>query len=100
MSALLNWFHCFSNDDYSQTDDLTTQGALYSVSHHLPNVSTSFPSICPTDAGYGTDQMSYSSMPVEWEKNQIVSISESNCVKDEKIVDSKFLETILWYLLF
>lgn len=80
-----------THDDYSQTEDMSSsQGALYSVSQRLPTVSTSFSSLCPTDAGYGTDQVSYSSVPADWEKNHIPSTSESNCDNiDEKEQEGK-----------
>ncbi|KAF5305045.1 hypothetical protein FQA39_LY09307 [Lamprigera yunnana] len=70
-----------AHDDYIQTEELSTsQGALYSVSQRVPPASTSYASLCPTDAGFVSEQGGYSSLNSEWECDRAMSTSDA--VKD------------------
>ncbi|KAG5891496.1 hypothetical protein JTB14_009830 [Gonioctena quinquepunctata] len=80
-----------THDDYSQTEELSGQSALYSVSQRLPQMTASYSNLSATDSNYG-DQSKYSSKQPDWDKEKPPSTAEAEKIgstNDNQTVDTK-----------
>ncbi|XP_023021197.1 FERM domain-containing protein 8 Bili [Leptinotarsa decemlineata] len=58
-----------THDDYSQTEDISGQGTLYSVSQRLPQLNASYSNPPGNEGGFG-DQVKYTNKQPEWDNEK------------------------------